>query len=131
MASRGSRSGFSLVEALFASAVLVSVLVPALLAFHGHIAALMRQRQTLGVELTLENLYSETERRLLLGPANDEPAGAVSLAGPVKTVISPPTATPCGATRLLRYEIFAEDPAASIRRDGLLYGLPPTREYTP
>ncbi len=110
-------------EALFASAILVAVLVPALLAFHGHIAALTRQRQALGVELALENLCSETERALLLGPVGGEPPGAVSLSGPVKTVLSQPVATPCGDTRLLRYELFAEDPAAGIRRDGLLYGF--------
>ena len=119
-----SRSGFSLVEALFASAILVSVLVPALLAFHGHVAALARQRRTIEVEFALENLCSETERALLLGPVGGEPPGAVSLAGPVKTVLSQPAATPCGATRLLRYEIIAEDPAAGIRRECLLYGFP-------
>ena len=123
-----SRSGFSLVEALFASAILVSVLVPALLAFHGHVSALARQRRTLEVEFALENLCSETERALLLGPVGGEPPGAVSLAGPVKTVLSQPAATVCGDTKLLRYEILAEDSAAGIRRDGLLYDLPPARE---
>ena len=118
-----SKSGFSLIEALFASAVLVAALVPALLAFHAHVAAVTRQRQALGVAFALENLYAETERALLFGPAGGEPAGAVSLAGPVKTVVSQPSATPCGAARLLRYELSAEDPAAVLRRDGLLYGF--------
>ena len=71
-----------------------------------------------------ETIHSETERALLLGPVGGEPPGAVSLAGPVKTVLSRPAATVCGDTKLLRYELVAEDPAAGIRRDGLLYAFP-------
>ena len=125
MARRCDKSGFSLVEALFAAAMLGVVLVPALLAFHAHISALTRMRQTLAVELTLENLQTETERRILL--AEREPDGSVDISGPVKTVVSPPTSTPCGETRLLRMEISAEDAAAGISRGALLYAIPPNQ----
>ena len=114
-----SRSGFSLIEALFASAVLVAAIVPAVLAFHAHLAATTRLRQTLEVELSLENLYSETERALLF--AAEAPEGAVNLAGPIRKVVTQPTDTPCGNAKLYRYELSAE--TGAIRRDGLLYGL--------
>ncbi len=114
-----SKSGFSLIEALFASAVLVAAIVPAVLAFHAHLAATTRLRQTLDVELTLENLYSETERALLF--ATEAPGGAVNLAGPTRTVVTQPTATHAGPAKLYRYELSADN--AAIRRNGLLYGL--------
>ncbi len=114
-----SKSGFSLIEALFASAVLVAAIVPAMLAFHAHLAATTRLRQTLDVELTLENLYSETERALLF--ATEPPNGNVNLAGPIRTVVSHPTDTTCGNAKLYRFELSAE--CGAIRRDGLLYGL--------
>ena len=126
MASGSSKSGFSLVEALLASAMLGIVIVPALLAFHSHLSALTRMRQTLAVELTLENLQAETERRIL--QAEKELASAVDVSGPVKTVIPPPSSTPCGDTRLIRMEISAEDTAAGISRSGLLYAIPPKAE---
>ena len=114
-----SRSGFSLIEALFASAVLVAAIVPAVLAFHAHLAATTRLRQTLEVELSLENLYSETERALLF--AAEAPEGAVNLAGPIRKVVTQPSSTPSGPAKLYRYELTAE--SGAIRRDGLLYGL--------
>ena len=114
-----SRSGFSLIEALFASAVLVAAIVPAVLAFHAHLATTTRLRQTLDVELTLENLYSETERALLFSA--EAPDGAVNLSGPIRTVVTQPTQTPSGPAKLYRLELSADDGA--IRRDGLLYGL--------
>ena len=114
-----SRSGFSLIEALFASAVLVAAIVPAVLAFHAHLAATTRLRQTLEVELSLENLYSETERALLFSA--EEPKGSVDLASPVRKVVAHPTDTPCGNARLYRFELSAE--SGAIRREGLLYGL--------
>ena len=126
MRDGGGRSGFSLVEALFASAVLVAAIVPALLTFHAHLAAAARQRQALGVELALENLYSRTERRLLL--ADEGRVGSVSLAGPVKTVVSDPDATPCGEAELLRIELSAATGDGAIRREGLLYAVPPAEQ---
>ena len=114
-----SRSGFSLIEALFASAVLVAAIVPAVLAFHAHLAATTRLRQTLDVELTLENLYSETERELLFGA--EAPDGAVNLSGPTRTVVTQPTETHAGPAKLYRYELSADNGA--IRRSGLLYGI--------
>ena len=114
-----SKSGFSLIEALFASAVLVAAIVPAMLAFHTHLATTTRLRQTLEVELSLENLYSETEQALLFSPK--EPNGSVNLAGLVRTVVTHPTDTPCGNAKLYRLELSAEN--APIRREGLLYGL--------
>ena len=114
-----SKSGFSLIEALFASAVLVAAIVPAMLAFHTHLATTTRLRQTLEVELSLENLYSETERALLFSA--EEPNGGVNLAGPLRTAITPPTDIPCGNAKLCRFELSAEN--APIRREGLLYGL--------
>ena len=125
MASVPSKSGFSLVEALLASAMLGVVLVPALLAFHAHLSALTRMRQTLAVELTRENLQADAERRILL--TEKEPAGSVDVSGPVKTVVSPPSSTPCGETRLFRMEISAEDTAAGISRGCLLYAIPPNQ----
>ena len=119
MRDGGSRSGFSLIEALFASAVLVAAIVPAVLAFHAHLAATTRLRQTLDVELTLENLYSETERELLFGA--EAPDGAVNLSGPTRTVVTQPTETHAGPAKLYRYELSADNGA--IRRNGLLYGL--------
>ncbi len=119
MDRRGAKSGFSLVEALFASAILGSVLVPALLAFHSHLSALTRMRQTLDVELTLENLYAETEQALLFSA--EAPNGNVDLAGPVRTVVTQPTETPSGNAKLHRYELSADN--AAIRRSGLLYGV--------
>ena len=114
-----SKSGFSLIEALFASAVLVAAIVPAVLAFHAHLAATTRLRQTLDVELTLENLYSETERALLF--SDEAPEGAVDLSGPIRTAITQPTTTTSGPVQLYRYELSAE--SGAIRRNGLLYGL--------
>ena len=119
MASRCDKSGFSLVEALLASAMLGVVLVPAMLAFHAHLSALTRMRQTLEVELTLENLYSETERALLF--AAKAPEGAVNLAGPVRTVVTHTTDTPSGDAKRYRFELSAE--SGEIRRNGLLYGV--------
>ena len=114
-----SRSGFSLIEALFASAVLVAAIVPAMLAFHTHLATTTRLRQALEVELSLENLYSETEQALLF--SEGEPDGSVNLSGPIRTVVTQPTATPSGPAKLHRYELSADN--GTIRRDGLLYGL--------
>ena len=119
MRDGGSRSGFSLIEALFASAVLIAAIVPATLAFHAHLAATTRLRQTLDVELSLENLYAETERSLLFSA--EEPNGAVNLAEPIRKVVTQPTETPCGTANLYRYELSADN--GEIRRDGLLYGL--------
>ncbi len=114
-----SSSGFSLIEALFASAVLVAAIVPAMLAFHTHLATTTRLRQLLEVEISLENLYSETERALLFSA--EAPNGNVNLAGPIRTVVTHPTDTPCGNAKLYRFELSAEnDP---IRHEGLLYGL--------
>ena len=118
-----SRSGFSLIEALFASAVLVAAIVPAMLAFHTHLAATTRLRKTLDVELSLENLYAETEQALLFSA--EAPEGAVNLAGPVRTVATHPTDTPSGNAKLYRVELSAE--SGTIRREGLLYGLRPER----
>ncbi len=114
-----SKSGFSLIEALFASAVLVAAIVPAMLAFHTHLATTTRLRQTLEVELSLENLYSETEQALLFSA--ETPNGNVDLAGPVRTVVTQPTETPSGNAKLYRLELSAE--TGEIRREGLLYGL--------
>ena len=114
-----SKSGFSLIEALFASAVLVAAIVPAMLAFHTHLATTTRLRQTLEVELSLENLYSETEQALLFSA--ETPSGNVNLAGPIRTVLTHPTDSPCGNAKLYRFELSAEN--APIRRGGLLYGL--------
>ncbi len=114
-----SKSGFSLIEALFASAVLVAAIVPAVLAFHAHLAATTRLRQTLDVELTLENLYSETEQTLLFSA--EAPDGEVNLSGSVKTAVAKPTAMSSGAAKLYRFELSAE--AGFLRRYGLLYGL--------
>ena len=119
MRDGGSRSGFSLIEALFASAVLIAAIVPATLAFHAHLAATTRLRQTLDVELAQENLYSETERALLF--AAEAPEGTVNLAEPIRKVVTQPTETPCGNAKLYRYELSADN--GEIRRDGLLYGL--------
>ncbi len=126
MASGSSKSGFSLVEALLASAMLGAVLVPAILAFHAHLAALTRMRQTLVVELSLANLQAEAERLILLSAR--EPAGAVDISGPVKTVVSPPSSTPCGDTCLFRMEMSAENTDADLSRGGLLYAIPPKGE---
>ena len=125
MASGSSKSGFSLVEALLASAMLGIVLVPALLAFHSHLSALTRMRRTLAVELTIANLQAETERLIL--HTGKDPSGAVDVSGPVKTVISPPSSSPSGELRLLRFEISAEDTADGISRSGLLYAIPPNQ----
>ena len=119
MRDGGSRSGFSLIEALFASAVLIAAIIPATLAFHAHLAATTRLRQTLDVEFTQENLYSETEQALLF--AAEAPEGTVNLAGPIRKVVTQPTKTPCGNANLYRYELSADN--GEIRRDGLLYGL--------
>jgi Tfp pilus assembly protein PilV len=118
-----SRSGFSLIEALFASAVLVAAIVPAMLAFHTHLATTTRLRQTLEVELSLENLYSETEQALLFSA--EAPNGNVNLAGPIRTVVTHPTDTSCGKAKLYRLELSAKNGA--ICREGLLYGVRMTK----
>ncbi len=121
MRDGGSRSGFSLIEALFASAVLVAAIVPATLAFHAHLAAMTRLRQTLDTELTLENLQSQTEQKLLFSA--EEPASDVTLAYPIRTVVSSPELSDCGTAQLIRQELSAENAKGTIRRDSLLYVL--------
>ena len=121
MRDGGTRSGFSLIEALFASAVLIAAIIPATLAFHAHLAAMTRLRQTLDTELALENLQSQTEQKLLF--STEEPSSDVSLADPIRTVVSSPELSNCGTAHLIRHELSAENAKASIRRDSLLYVL--------
>ena len=121
MRDGGTRSGFSLIEALFASAILIAAIVPATLAFHAHLAAMTRLRQTLDTELALENLQSQTEQKLLYSA--EEPSSDVSLADPFRTVVSSPELSNCGTAQLIRHELSAENAKASIRRDSLLYVL--------
>ena len=124
MKNRRNKSGFSLIEALFASAILIAIIVPAMLTFRTHLAAVSRMQSELDAEFALSTLSANTERAVLFS-SEDYPAGAVTLSGPVNTVFSKPETSATGPAELVRYDLSVKTEDGAISREAILYSIRP------
>ena len=124
MKNRRNKSGFSLIEALFASAILIAIIVPAMLTFRTHLAAVSRMQSELDAEFALSTLSANTERAVLFS-SEDYPAGAVTLSGPVHTVLSKPETSATGPAELVRYDLSVKTEDGAISREAILYSIRP------
>lgn len=123
MNNRNRKSGFSLIEALFAAAVLGIIIVPATLAFHSHIASAIRIKDDFQAEITLENLYADAEQKLLF--SEEDLTGFVNITAPIQQIVTEPESTPCGKTKLIRTSFTTKTGKTS--KSGLFYCIRPAQ----
>lgn len=100
MSKRKNSNGFSLIEALFATAVLAFAIVPAISTFSSHIAAVHRSEADTAAWLHLENLCAKSESQLIYAPRNA--SGSVVLTEYANLSVTEPVKGKCGDCYLYR-----------------------------
>jgi hypothetical protein len=113
------KSGSSLVEALFATAIVATTLVPIFVTFRTQLASADRIRSRMALSVAMERATISEESQFPPLEGSDA----------AKTARSDPELAPCGEATLSRTELFVTD-SADWRRTRIFYSIVPAVEAT-